>query len=126
LKAIATPSFGRDDAGHGFGSTDHRGVPAMVRVSEKTRLGLAHVAEKTRVGLAHAAEKTPAGAWLMLLRKPVQKRLKFAGDDMASARETIAAIEVSVAAEYITAEGTPAVLRKLDQIVATLWRLTHR
>ena len=45
---------------------------------------------------------------------------------MASARETIAAIEVSVAAEYITAEGTPAVLRKLDQIVATLWRLTHR
>ena len=45
---------------------------------------------------------------------------------MASARETMAAIEVSVAAEYITAEGTPPVLRKLDQIVATLWRLTHR
>ena len=45
---------------------------------------------------------------------------------MASARETMAAIEVSVAAEYITAEGTPQVLRKLDQIVATLWRLTHR
>jgi hypothetical protein len=38
----------------------------------------------------------------------------------------MATIEVSIAAKYIGAEGTPAVLRKLDQIVATLWRLTHR
>jgi hypothetical protein len=70
LKAIATPSFGRDDAGHGFGSTGQRGDPALVQVSEKTRLGLAHAAEKTRDGLAHVAEKNPAGPWLMLLRKP--------------------------------------------------------
>jgi hypothetical protein len=33
------------------------------------------------VGLAHGAEKTLARAWFMLLRKPVRKRLKFAGDD---------------------------------------------
>ena len=45
---------------------------------------------------------------------------------MASARETMAAIEVSVAAEYLSAETTPGVLQKLDQIVATLWRLIHR
>ena len=45
---------------------------------------------------------------------------------MGSARETVAAIEVSVAAGYINADGTPALLRKLDQIVATLWTLIHR
>jgi hypothetical protein len=42
---------------------------------------------------------------------------------MASARETMAAIDVSVAAEYIAAEGTPELLDQLDRIVATLWKL---
>jgi four helix bundle protein len=45
---------------------------------------------------------------------------------MGSARETMAAIEVSVAARYVDAAGTPEVLRRLDGIVATLWKLTHR
>ena len=45
---------------------------------------------------------------------------------MASARETAAAIDVSVAAEYLQVEGTPQLLDQLDRIVATLWKLVHR
>jgi hypothetical protein len=45
---------------------------------------------------------------------------------MGSARETMAAIEVSVAARYVDATGTPELLRRLDGIVATLWKLIHR
>jgi four helix bundle protein len=53
------------------------------------------------------------------------KRLRYYSA-MASARETVAAIEVALAAEYITGEGTPEVMRKLDQIIATMWKLTQR
>jgi hypothetical protein len=45
---------------------------------------------------------------------------------MASARETAAALEVSVAACYISEDGLDEVLDRLDHIVATLWKLIHR
>ena len=45
---------------------------------------------------------------------------------MASARETIASLEVSVAAGYVTDSATQAALDKLDHIVAALWKLIHR
>jgi four helix bundle protein len=45
---------------------------------------------------------------------------------MASARETAAALDVSVAACYISADGLDEVLDRLDHIVATLWKLIHR
>jgi four helix bundle protein len=45
---------------------------------------------------------------------------------MASARETMAAIDVSVAAEYISGDKAPELLDQLDRIVATLWKLVHR
>ena len=47
-------------------------------------------------------------------------------DAMGSARETMAALEVSVAAGYIEAASTTVLLDRLDHIVATLWKLTHR
>ena len=45
---------------------------------------------------------------------------------MASARETAAALEVSIAARYITDDGLGELLDRLDHIVATLWKLIHR
>ena len=45
---------------------------------------------------------------------------------MVSARETMAAIDVSVAAEYIAADGTPELLDQLDRLVATLWKPVYR
>lgn len=47
-------------------------------------------------------------------------------DAMASARETMAGLQVSVAAGYIAATATHDVLDRLDHIVATLWKLIHR
>ena len=47
-------------------------------------------------------------------------------DAMASARETVAALEVSVAAQYITDDALGELLDRLDHIVATLWKLIHR
>jgi four helix bundle protein len=44
---------------------------------------------------------------------------------MASARETVACVEVSMAAGYIRAEEQVELLDKLDHVVATLWRLLH-
>jgi four helix bundle protein len=45
---------------------------------------------------------------------------------MASARETMAGLEVSVAAGYLGPSRTTEALDKLDHVVATLWKLVHR
>jgi four helix bundle protein len=47
-------------------------------------------------------------------------------DAMASAGETVACVEASIAAEYIRADGHVELLDKLDHVVATMWRLIHR
>ena len=38
----------------------------------------------------------------------------------------MAAIDVSVAAEYISGDKAPELLDGIDRIVATLWKLVHR
>ena len=38
----------------------------------------------------------------------------------------MAAIEVSIAAQYLPKTETPALLDQLDRIVATLWKLVYR
>jgi four helix bundle protein len=45
---------------------------------------------------------------------------------MGSARETIACLEVSVAARYIGADDTKGLVEEIDSIVGALWKLVHR
>ena len=47
-------------------------------------------------------------------------------DAMGSARETVACIEVGVAAGYLVNDDHVELLDRLDHVVATLWKLTHR
>ena len=46
-------------------------------------------------------------------------------DAMGSAKETMAALDASVAAEYLTPEEVVDDLERIDHIVATLWNMTH-
>jgi four helix bundle protein len=100
---------------------------ALEMVSEVTRV--ARLVERVDADLARQMRRACTSVPLNIAEgghsKGGNQKVRYYSA-MASARETIAAIEVSVAAKYISAEGTPEVLRKLDQIVATLWRLTHR
>jgi hypothetical protein len=43
---------------------------------------------------------------------------------MGSAKETMACLEVSVAAEYLQAEEIVVDLDRIDHIVATLWKMS--
>ena len=43
---------------------------------------------------------------------------------MASAKETMACLDVSAAAEYLPPEAVVVDLERIDHIVATLWRLS--
>ena len=47
-------------------------------------------------------------------------------DSMGSAKETMACLDVSAAAEYLPREVVIADLDRIDHIVATLWRLSGR
>jgi four helix bundle protein len=47
-------------------------------------------------------------------------------DAMASANETVACVEASIAAEYIRAGEQVELLDKLDHVVATTWTLIRR
>jgi four helix bundle protein len=47
-------------------------------------------------------------------------------DAMASANETTACVESSIAAEYIRADEQVELLDKLDHVVATTWKLINR
>ena len=44
-------------------------------------------------------------------------------DAMGSAKETMAALDVSVAAAYLTPQEVAADLERIDHIVATLWKM---
>jgi len=45
---------------------------------------------------------------------------------MGSARETMAALQVAVCAEYLTRAEVEADLDRVDHVVATLWKLSRR
>jgi four helix bundle protein len=45
-------------------------------------------------------------------------------DAMGSAKETMAALDVSVAAEYLVPEEVADDLERIDHIVATLWKMS--
>jgi four helix bundle protein len=45
-------------------------------------------------------------------------------DAMGSAKETMAALDVSVAAEYLPPESILDDLERIDHIVATLWKMS--
>ena len=45
-------------------------------------------------------------------------------DAMGSAKETMAALDVSVAAEYLPPESVVDDLERIDHIVATLWKMS--
>ena len=45
-------------------------------------------------------------------------------DAMGSAKETMATLDVSVAAEYLSSEEVADDLERIDHIVATLWNMT--
>ena len=46
-------------------------------------------------------------------------------DAMGSAKETVACLEVAVAAEYLSVEQVAVTLDQLDRVVATAWRLVR-
>jgi four helix bundle protein len=46
-------------------------------------------------------------------------------DSMGSAKETMATLDVSVAAEYLTPDEVAVDLDRIDHIVATLYGWTH-
>jgi four helix bundle protein len=46
-------------------------------------------------------------------------------DAMGSAKETMAQLDVSVAADYLTPESVVDDLERIDHIVATLWKMAH-
>jgi hypothetical protein len=65
----------------------------------------------------------PPGATRRLYSRGGNRIARF-HDAMGSAKETMAALDVSVAAEYLPPESILDDLERIDHIVATLWKMS--
>ena len=93
-------------------------VASVVKLSRKVQVHDADLARQLRRAVASVPLNMQEG----LYSKGGNRAARF-HDAMGSAKETMAGLDISVAAEYLEPEEVLADLERIDHIVATLWKM---
>ena len=94
-------------------------VASVVKLSRRVQEHDADLARQMR----RAVVSVPLNMQEGLYSRGGNRAARF-HDAMGSAKETMACLDVSVAAEYLPIESVPADLERIDHIVATLWKMS--